>query len=125
VNELSGQLYSWLSGQHRGLRTFKALQLKLVQLAADHPEQRAMCRLLHGIVGNYVEQFDEAPLPSAIADRAYQRLLRSLANSIVRRNRQPSLVISTAWRRWISRSKRPAFPGAVLPRRRRPALGWN
>jgi hypothetical protein len=79
VNELSGQLYSWLSGQHRGLSTFKALQLKLVQLAADHPEQRAMCRLLHGIVGNYVEQFDEAPLPSAIADRAYQRLLRSLA----------------------------------------------
>ena len=79
MNELSGQLYSWLSGQHRGLRTFKTLQLKLVQLAADHPEQRAMCRLLHGIVGNYVEQFDEAPLPSAIADRAYQRLLRSLA----------------------------------------------
>ena len=79
MNELAGQLYSWLSGQHRGLRTFKALQLKLVQLAADHPEQRAMCRLLHGIVGNYVEQFDKAPLPSAIADRAYQRLLRSLA----------------------------------------------
>jgi len=74
------ELYSWLSSQHPGLKTFKALQLKLLRLAADHPEQRAMCRLLHGIVGSYVEEFDEAPLPSAVADRAYQRLLRSLAD---------------------------------------------
>jgi hypothetical protein len=73
------ELYSWLSGQHPGLGTFKTLQLKLSKLAADHPEQRAMCRLLHGIVGSYIEQFDEAPLPSAIADRAYRRLLQSLA----------------------------------------------
>ena len=73
------ELHCWLSSQHPGLKTFKALQLKLVQFAANHPEQRAMCRLLHGIVGSYVEEFDEAPLPSAIADRAYQRLVRSLA----------------------------------------------
>ena len=73
------ELHCWLSGQHPGLKTFKALQLKLLQLASDHPEQRAMCRLLHGIVGSYVEEFDEAPLPSAVADRAYQRLLGSLA----------------------------------------------
>ena len=58
------ELHFWLSGQHPGLKTFKALQLKLDQLAADRPEQRAMCRLLHGIVGRYVEEFDEAPLPS-------------------------------------------------------------
>jgi len=68
------ELYSWLLGQHPGLGTFKTLQLKLSKLAADHPEQRAMCRLLHGIVGSYIEQFDEAPLPSAIADRAHRRL---------------------------------------------------
>ena len=73
------ELHSWLSSQHPGLKTFKTLQLKLVQLAADRPEQRAMCRLLHGIIGNYVEEFDEAPLPTATADRAYQRLLRALA----------------------------------------------
>ena len=73
------ELYGWLSAQHPGLKTFKALQLKLNQLAADHPEQRAMCRLLDGIIGSYVWEFDEAPLPSAIAERAYRRLLRSLA----------------------------------------------
>jgi len=73
------ELYSWLSGQHPGLATFKTLQLKLSKLAADHPDQRAMCRLLNGIVGSYIAEFDEAPLPSAIADRAYRRLLQSLA----------------------------------------------
>lgn len=73
------ELYSWLLAQHPGLGTFKALQHKLIHLAADHPEQRAMCRLLHGIIGSYIEEFDEAPLPSAIADRAYRRLLQSLA----------------------------------------------
>ncbi|RZN31242.1 hypothetical protein [Bradyrhizobium sp. Leo121] len=73
------ELYAWLSGQHPGLKTFKALQLKLSRLAADHPEQRAMCALLDGIVGKYIEEFDEAPLPSAVAERAYRRLLGSLA----------------------------------------------
>ncbi len=79
MNEPFFELYCWLSDQHPGLKTFKTLQLKLNQLAADHPEQRATFRLLHGIIGSYVEEFDEAPLPSAIADRAYRRLLRSLA----------------------------------------------
>jgi hypothetical protein len=83
VNELHSEpyaeLYRWLSGQHPGLRTFKILQHKLALLAAAHPEQRAMCRLFHAIINSYVEEFDEAPLPTATADRAYERLLRSLA----------------------------------------------
>jgi hypothetical protein len=78
-SEPYAQLHSWLSSQHPGLRTFKILQHRLALLAADHPEQRAMCRLLHGIINSYVEEFDEAPLPTAIANRARQRLLRSLA----------------------------------------------
>jgi hypothetical protein len=78
-SEPCAELHGWLSSQHPGLRTFKTLQHKLALLAADHPEQRAMCRLLHGIINSYVEEFDEAPLPTATADRAYQRLLRSLS----------------------------------------------
>lgn len=74
------ELYSWLSSQHPGLRTFKIFQSKLSSLAAAHPEQRAMCRLLSGIVGSYIEEFDEAPLPSAVAEHAYHRLLRSIAD---------------------------------------------
>lgn len=72
-------LYSWLSSQHAGLRTFKTFQQKLANAAAAHPQQRAACMLLSGIVGRYVEEFDEAPLPSAVADRAYKRLLDAVA----------------------------------------------
>jgi hypothetical protein len=83
VNELHSEpyaaLHGWLSGQHPGLQTFKILQHKLSLLAADHPEQRAMCRLLDGIINSYVEEFDEAPLPTATAERAYRSLLRSLS----------------------------------------------
>ena len=73
------ELHAWLASQHAGLRTFKTFQLKLAEFAARHPGQRAMCRLLDGIVGHYVEEFDEAPLPSVVAERAYQNLLRSAA----------------------------------------------
>jgi hypothetical protein len=68
-------LYAWLSQQHHGLRTYRAFQQKLDTLSGHDPGQRALCRLLGGIVGSYVESFDEEPLPVAVADRAYQRLL--------------------------------------------------
>jgi hypothetical protein len=73
------ELHDWLASQHAGLRTFKAFQRKLADLAAEHPGQRAMCRLLGAIVGSYIEEFDEAPLPSVVAERAYQKLLRTVA----------------------------------------------
>jgi hypothetical protein len=73
------ELHGWLSAQHPGLKTFKTLQHKLALLAADQPEQRAMCRLLEGIIDSYVREFDEAPLPTSVADRAWRRLLRSLS----------------------------------------------
>lgn len=72
-------LYSWLSNQHPGLRTFRTFQQKLNNVAVAHPQQRAACMLLSGIVGRYIEEFDEAPLPSAVADRAYSRLLHAVA----------------------------------------------
>jgi hypothetical protein len=73
------ELHVWLASQHPGLRTFKTFQLKLGEFAAAHPQARAMCRLLDVVVGRYVEEFDEAPLPSAVAERAFANLLRSVA----------------------------------------------
>ena len=73
-------LYSWLSQQHHGLRTFLIFQRKLETLIADKPGQRALCRLLSSLVGDYIEAFDEQPLPVAVADRAYQRLLDLVAS---------------------------------------------
>ena len=49
-------------------------------LGNGDPGQRALCRLLNGIVGSYVDTFDEEPLPVAVADRAYQRLLEMVAS---------------------------------------------
>ncbi|PIT02759.1 hypothetical protein TSA1_19880 [Bradyrhizobium nitroreducens] len=68
-------LHAWLSQQHHGLRTFQTFQHKLETLGRDDPAQRGLCRLLSGIVGSYVEAFDEAPLPVEIAEGAYRRLL--------------------------------------------------
>jgi hypothetical protein len=73
-------LHAWLSQQHHGLRTFKILQQKLGTLSEDEPEQRALCRLLSCLVGSYIEAFDEEPLPVAVADRAYHRLLELMAS---------------------------------------------
>ena len=52
-------LHTWLSQQHHGLRTFRIFQQKLETLGRDDPEQRGLCRLLSGLVGSYVETFDE------------------------------------------------------------------
>ena len=68
-------LHSWLSQQHHGLRTFKNFQQKLENLSAREPAQQGLCTLLSGLVGSYIDIFDEAPLPVAVADRAYGRLL--------------------------------------------------
>ncbi|MCP3394327.1 hypothetical protein NLM27_36855 [Bradyrhizobium sp. CCGB12] len=74
-------LHTWLSQQHHGLRTFRTFQQKLETLGRDDPAQLGLCRLLSGLVGDYVEAFDEAPLPVEIADGAYRRLL-TLVESI-------------------------------------------
>ena len=74
-------LHTWLSEQHHGLRTFQIFQQKLDTLGRDDPAQRGLCRLLSGLVDNYVETFDEAPLPVETADGAYHRLL-TLVESI-------------------------------------------
>ncbi|MBR0854506.1 hypothetical protein [Bradyrhizobium liaoningense] len=73
-------LHTWLSQQHHGLRTFRTFQQKLETLGRDNPAQRGLCRLLSGLVGSYVEAFDEAPLPVEVADNAYHRLLALVAS---------------------------------------------
>ena len=73
-------LHAWLSEQHHGLRTFQIFQQKLETLGRDDPAQRGLCRLLSGLVGSYVEAFDEAPLPVEVADGAYHRLLALVAS---------------------------------------------
>ncbi|MGY8662824.1 hypothetical protein Q3C01_10700 [Bradyrhizobium sp. UFLA05-109] len=74
------ELYSWVSQQHHGLRTFKTFQQKLETLSRDEPEQRGLYRLLSNLVGGYIETFDEEPLPVAVADLVHHRLLDLLGS---------------------------------------------
>lgn len=80
------ELYTWVSQQHHGLRTFKTFQQKLESLSRDEPEQRGLYRLLGNIVGGYIEAFDEQPLPVEVADRVHCRLLELLASLDVHAN---------------------------------------
>ena len=76
MNDLS----TWLSKQHHGLRTFRTFQQKLDEISTGDPEQRALCRLMNSVVGSYVDAYDEEPLPVAMADRAYDRLLELVSS---------------------------------------------
>jgi hypothetical protein len=92
-------LHTWLSQQHHGLRTFRIFQQKLDDLGNGDPGQRAMCRLLKGIVGSY---FDEEPLPVAVADRTYRRLLDTVPSPDFDGKCRPGgWPISTVSPRWI------------------------
>jgi hypothetical protein len=80
------ELYTWVSQQHHGLRTFKTFQQKLESLSRDEPEQRGLCRLLSNLVGGYIEAFDEEPLPVEVADHVHRRLLELLGSLDVQAN---------------------------------------
>jgi len=79
-------LYTWVSQQHHGLRTFKTFQQKIESLSRDEPEQAGLYRLLSNLVGGYVEAFDEEPVPVEVADHVHRRLLELLASLDLRAN---------------------------------------
>jgi hypothetical protein len=85
------ELYTWISQQHHGLRTFKTFQQKLESLSRDEPEQQGLYRLLSNLVGGYIETFDEEPLPVEVADHVHRRLLELLASLDLRANRIAAL----------------------------------
>jgi hypothetical protein len=83
---IMNELYTWFSHQHHGLRTFRTFQQKLENLSTEEPGHRGLYRLLSSLVGRYVEAFDEEPLPTSVADRAYDRLLELLGSLDLRAN---------------------------------------
>lgn len=73
-------LVAWLAEQHHGLGTFRTFQQKLDNLVKEQPQHTALCRLLNGLVGRYVEAFDEEPLPVMVADRAHRQLVELMTS---------------------------------------------
>lgn len=76
-----GELTTWLSSQHPGLRTYKAFRSKTLALSASDTEHRALYTLFAAMAGRYIESFDEEPLPVEIADRAYEKLLKIVSEA--------------------------------------------
>jgi hypothetical protein len=79
-------LHDWLSVQHPGLRTYKAFQQKTFELSKTDAEHKALYKLLSSIVSPYIDAFDEEPLPNAIAETTFSRLLevvRDAENSVL------------------------------------------
>ncbi|ABD85632.1 hypothetical protein [Rhodopseudomonas palustris] len=74
-----GELYDWLIDQHHGLRTYKALYQKAHQLAQSAPRHRALYRMLALVVSDHIDAFDEQPVPTALAEAAFHRLLGVVA----------------------------------------------
>jgi hypothetical protein len=73
-------LYNWLSRQHHGLRTYQLFKQKLGELSKIQPDKKALYALLSQLATRYIDAFDEQPVPAAIADLAFQRLLILLAS---------------------------------------------
>ena len=73
-------LYLWFSRQHHGLRTFQLFRQKLAHLSEREPDHKALYALLSQLAGRYIEAVDGEPVPAAVADRAYECLLKLLAS---------------------------------------------
>lgn len=67
-------LQNWLSTQHNGLKTYNAFQSKVLELAAEQPQNAALLHLLAMLAERFVSYYDESPLPVDVADRAFANL---------------------------------------------------
>lgn len=83
------ELALWLKSQHKGLRTYKEFQQKVLEAGSKHRDQYALYSLLAVLVGRFVEAYEESPLTLDIADEAHKRLV-ALADSAVRFNSMSS-----------------------------------
>lgn len=75
------ELYKWLSTQHNGLKTYNALQNKLLELAKEQHQDAALLHLLAILAERFSSYYYEEPLPVEVADRAFAKLKRLVEKS--------------------------------------------
>lgn len=83
------ELALWLKSQHRGLRTYKEFQQKVLEAGSKHRDQYALYSLLAVMVGRFIDAYEEAPLTLDVTDEAHKRLV-ALSDSAVRYNAMSS-----------------------------------
>lgn len=69
------ELAQWLKSQHKGLRTYKTFQQRVLDAGQKHRDQYALYSLLGTLVGRFVDVYDENPLTLDITDEAHRRLV--------------------------------------------------
>ena len=69
------ELAQWLKQQHKGLRTYKTFQQKVLEIGSKKRRQYALFYLLAMLAGRFVEAYDENPLVLDVADEAHKRLV--------------------------------------------------
>lgn len=69
------ELAQWLKSQHKGLRTYKTFQQKVLEFGLKNRRQYALCYLLATLAGRFVEAYDERPMTLDITDEAHKRLV--------------------------------------------------
>lgn len=76
-----GELYDWLSHQHHGLKTYKALRQTLLDRLDADPPHRALYRLLAGLTEEYIGRYDGEAVPVDVAEQTYRHLLEIVAKA--------------------------------------------
>jgi hypothetical protein len=76
-----GELHDWLTGQHPGLKTFKAFRQQTLDRAAADVGHRALYRLLADLAGDYISRCDAEPVPVEVAEQSYSHLLEIVGDA--------------------------------------------
>jgi hypothetical protein len=69
------ELAEWLKSQHKGLRTYKTFQQKVLEVGAKHRDHYALCYLLAMLAGRFSDTYEETPLTLDVTDEAHRRLV--------------------------------------------------
>jgi hypothetical protein len=83
-------LLTWLKPQHSGLRTYKDFLQKVLQLAASDRDHRALYSMLATLVGHFIENYEEHPLPVDVAEEAHKRLTTLVEKAVASFNGSPA-----------------------------------
>jgi hypothetical protein len=69
------ELAQWLKRQHKGLRTYKTFQQKVLEIGSADRSQYALYYLVAMLVERFIDAYDEMPLTLDITDMAHKRLV--------------------------------------------------
>jgi hypothetical protein len=69
------ELAQWLKHQHKGLRTYKTFQQKVLEIGSADRGQYALYYLVAMLVERFIDAYDDMPLTLDVTDEAHKRLV--------------------------------------------------